>query len=59
MEYLLDFIIAGKARLQLQEQDAANAIQYGLGFGEVSSDVIKLVRLEELAIVDSLFRSVL
>jgi hypothetical protein len=51
---ILDFIISGKARLHMKEQDAADTIQYGLGFGEVSWNAIVNVRLEELAIVECL-----
>ncbi|RKP20084.1 hypothetical protein ROZALSC1DRAFT_13153 [Rozella allomycis CSF55] len=51
---MLDFIMFGQAFLQLQGQDASDAILYGLGFGEVSNNTIDGVRIDELAIMECL-----
>jgi hypothetical protein len=51
---MLELIIKGKFRLNLQNDLGAKAIQYGLGFGSVSAGTLWKVVLEEIAVIECL-----
>ncbi|KAJ3268284.1 hypothetical protein HDV01_003215, partial [Terramyces sp. JEL0728] len=51
---LLDAIWKGKVQLELTDQYSAEAMRYGLGFGEVTSGLLHSIEVRELAVVECL-----
>jgi len=51
---LFEFILKGKFRLIVSNEDGAAAIQYGLGFADMSDRIIMEIDVQELAVVECL-----
>ncbi|KAI9346100.1 hypothetical protein BDR26DRAFT_817945 [Obelidium mucronatum] len=51
---VVQYLFTGKGILHMQNNDASDAIQYGLGFCYVGNDMISFLTLEELAVVGCL-----
>ncbi|OAJ39255.1 hypothetical protein BDEG_23117 [Batrachochytrium dendrobatidis JEL423] len=50
----LDAIWEGKMQLNVTGNDAANAIRYGLGFGQTVDGTISSIEIQELAVIECL-----
>jgi hypothetical protein len=44
----------GKSNLTVSEDDGAAAIRYGLGFGQVTTGILQVIEIQELAVVECL-----
>ncbi|KAJ8327526.1 hypothetical protein O5D80_004906 [Batrachochytrium dendrobatidis] len=50
----LDAIWEGKMQLKVADNDGANAIRYGLGFGQTVDGTISSIEIQELAVIECL-----
>ncbi|OAJ38811.1 hypothetical protein BDEG_22715 [Batrachochytrium dendrobatidis JEL423] len=50
----IDAIWKGKMHLKVTDNDGANAIRYGLGFGQTIDGTISFIEIQELAVIECL-----
>ena len=53
-EGLLEVILKGRYCFRVSDDNGAAAIRYGLGFGDVTSGILKEIEVQELAVVECL-----